>query len=112
MAKVVTRVGAEAFDGDRLRLPGTVAVAFLADWCPFCHAFEPEFGRLADEDGATLRIADVTDDGSPLWDRFGLEVVPTVIVFRGGRPHHREDGVPGQGLGRAALGRIRAVMRA
>jgi thioredoxin len=97
------RVGAEAFDGHRLRRTGTWVVAFLADWCPFCRAFEPQFEELAARSGPSLLIADVSDESSPLWERFGLDVVPTVVVFRAGEPMFRADGVLGQGLDDRAL---------
>jgi len=106
------RIGPESFDGERLRREGTVAVAFLADWCPFCRAFEPEFADLDRRTPARLAVADVTADDSPLWERFRLEVIPTVIVFRDGRPAFRADAVPGRGLGRADLERIRSAVHA
>lgn len=107
------RIGPEEFDGERLRLPGVVAVAFLADWCPFCHAFEPRFAGLTPGAPARLLVADMTSEDSPLWERFRIEVVPTVIVFRGGSAVFRVDGVAGEGLGPRELTAIeRAVDRA
>ena len=102
------RAGPEAFDGKRLRRPGTVVVGFLADWCPVCRAFRPEFERLA-EGGRQLLMADVTDEASPLWDRFRIEIVPTVLVFRDGETVFRADGEPGTGLDGGDLRRIEKV---
>jgi len=106
----VKKVGPEAFDGERIRARGRVAVAFLADWCPFCGAFEPEFRRLAAAVQGGFLLADVSADDSPLWDRFRVEIVPTVIVFHDGAPIYRADGVPGRGLGAEALDGVRHAM--
>ena len=103
-------VGPEAFEGHRPRVRGPVVVAFLADWCPFCRAFAPEFRALAAEEKAAFLVADVSDEASPLWDRFGVEIVPTVIVFRDGTTVFRADGVPGRGLGPEALDGVRRAL--
>jgi thioredoxin 1 len=97
------------FERDRLRERGVVVVAFLADWCPFCRAFVPSLREAAERHRLPLRVADLTALDSPLWDRFSVEVVPTVIVFRDGRAVFRADGVDGQGLGTTEL---EAVVRA
>lgn len=96
--KALERLDAGAFEGDRLRRPGTWAIAFLADWCPFCRAFAPKFQAL--EGGGDFQVAegDVTDQNSPLWDVFHLDVVPTVIVFRNGAPTFRQNGRLMRGL--------------
>lgn len=112
MARRLNRIGPEAFEGERLQRAGAVAVAFLADWCPFCRAFEPEFASLATPHGRALAVADLTDLDSPLWDRFAIEVVPTVVVFRDGRTILRRDGVAGQGLGSADLRAIEQALQA
>jgi thioredoxin 1 len=91
------RLGAEAFHGRRLNRSGTWAVAFLADWCPFCRRFVPEFAALAGH-GFGIAVADVTSDQSPLWEQFGIEVIPTVIVFRNGTATFRADGRYMEGL--------------
>lgn len=92
-----------AFSGTTLNTPGLVAVAFLADWCPFCRSFEPEFAAL--EANPSFRIAhvDVTSEESPLWDDFKIEVVPTVALFRDGALVWRRDGRYMQGLDRSDL---------
>ncbi len=107
----LARVGPEAFDGPRLRRAERVGVAFLADWCPFCRSFEPEFAALAATAVAPLLIADLTSLSSPLWDRFAIEIVPTVVVFDRGEPIFRADGVSGEGLGPADLRAIADALR-
>lgn len=104
------RIGPEAFDGNRLRRPGVWAVGFLADWCPFCRAFVPKLEALERTGPFQVVIADVTDDDSPLWDRFGVEVVPTVIVFRDGVAVFRRDGRLGRGIGAADLQSLRDAL--
>ncbi|HTW77045.1 MAG TPA: thioredoxin family protein [Thermoplasmata archaeon] len=102
------RIAAEAFDGERLRRPGTWAVAFLADWCPFCRAFAPKFDTLAGGGNYQIARGDVTDENSPLWDAFHLDVVPTVIVFHDGVASFRKNGQLGRGLSDADLATIRS----
>ena len=92
------RIGPDAFEGDRLLRRGTWAVAFLADWCPFCRAFAPKFEALAGSGPFQIAVADVTDENSPLWERFEVEVVPTLLAFRDGKSIFRRDGHLGRGL--------------
>ncbi len=103
------RVGPEAFDGRRLLRPGVWAVAFLADWCPYCRRFAPEFAGRAGP-GLQLAVADLTDEASPLWERFDVEVVPSVIVFRNGETALRIDGRPMEGLHAEDLQRVDRVL--
>jgi thioredoxin-like negative regulator of GroEL len=94
----VETFGPDMFEGTHLRRAGTWVVDFSADWCPFCQEFLPKFASLPRPSGVQLAIGDLTDYHSPLWDRFSLEVTPTVIVFREGAPVFRRDGRRGEGL--------------
>jgi thioredoxin-like negative regulator of GroEL len=86
------------FPKGRLARPGRWVVVFSADWCPYCHRFLPGFRESGAGLEATLAVADMTDEGSPLWDGFSIEVVPTVMVFEDGRATARLEGVLGDGL--------------
>lgn len=101
----IEKVGTEAFSGERLDRPGIWAVAFLADWCPFCEQFAPAFASLRVRT-VRLLVADLTDVDSPLWDRFRIEVVPTVVVFRDGVATARYDGRAGEGIDPDQLHRL------
>ncbi|MGA8710308.1 MAG: thioredoxin family protein [Thermoplasmata archaeon] len=105
------KLGADAFENDQLLRPGTWIVAFLADWCPFCQRFRPSFSVLEGQESFGVAEGDVTSEESPLWDSFRIEVVPTVVVFREGRPVFRADGILGVGLPREGLEEARSVAR-
>jgi thioredoxin 1 len=95
------RALAAAIDGKR------ALVLFHASWCPYCRSFAPVF----EEAGAAATDwvpveAVVDDDDNPLWDEYGIDVVPTLILFEGGRPARRADAHHGIGLTRHDLKRV------
>ena len=102
---------AQAFQRGRLLRDGVWVVAFLADWCPFCRRFRPEFEALDGGGAFRTGVADLTDDDSPLWDDFRIEVIPALIVFSRGRPTFRLESYPGAGLPADAVGRAAAAAR-
>jgi thiol-disulfide isomerase/thioredoxin len=107
----LTVLGTDDFRGTLLTRPGTWAVGFAADWCPFCHSFVPAFAALS-HPGFELARVDLTSYEDPLWDRFQIEVVPSVIVFRDGRTSFRIDGELAEGLDANNLAAIEAAARA
>jgi thioredoxin 1 len=80
-----------------------VVALFHSTWCPFCRAFAPVFRRLAPGAGYEPLEVVVDDDDDPLWARYGLDVVPTVIFFDDGTITQRLDGRAGVGLEEATL---------
>ena len=98
------------FDGRKLRKPGITPVLFIAAWCPFCRNFSPIFESKLNEVGIEGAYVDLSDDDNPLWDIFGIEIVPTVIVFKDGEIVLREDGIAGRGLSpKVMIDVVRAV---
>ncbi len=91
------------FEGSRLGRPGHWIVAFLADWCPFCQRFGGPLAAWPPPTGIQVAVGDVTDLDSTLWDRFAIEVVPTLVGFRDGTVVGRRDGIAGRGLSPRAL---------
>jgi len=106
----VPTIDASAFRGTELARPGTWAVAFLADWCPFCRSFAPKFDALEGQ-GFDLAHGDVNSESSPLWHDFDIKVVPTVVVFRDGQPIFRANGRYLRGLSDRDLAAIVAAAR-
>ena len=74
-------------------------VLFHSSWCPFCRRFKPTFDALA-ADQRTWEPIEVMleEDENPLWNRFRIEVVPTVLFFKDGEMVSRVDGRAGVGL--------------
>ena len=100
---------ADAFRDGRLLREGTWVVAFLADWCPFSQRFRPKFAALDGGSAFRTAVGDVTAEESALWDDFLIEAIPTLIVFREGRPIFRADGLLGLGLPEESLGAARSA---
>jgi thiol-disulfide isomerase/thioredoxin len=92
------RLDDRSFRGNVLNRSGTWAVCFAADWCPFCQRFLPQFAALEGHAPFQLAVADLTSFDSPLWEAIEIEVVPTLVGFREGKPVWRRDGISGRGL--------------
>jgi thioredoxin len=85
---------------------GRVLIMFYADWCPFCRRFKPVFESIADSNyGGKCKMygSKVNDDDNPLWDRFSINAVPTVIAFNGDQTLSRRDAKMGAGLNESDL---------
>lgn len=77
---------------------GETAILFVMSACPFCRAFRPVFGQWASGQARECLTVVLDDMESPLWDELSIEVVPTVILFKGNVAAVRLDGRPGEGL--------------
>ncbi|MCI4364189.1 MAG: thioredoxin family protein [Thermoplasmata archaeon] len=105
-------LGPADFEGARLRRPGTVVVCFEATWCGFCHRFVPTFVAKEGKLPATLALADISNEENPLWELFGIEVVPALIAFREGSAVWRIDSPLMVGLDDRALRTMEERLRA
>lgn len=81
---------AETFD-QTISTPGVpVLVDFWADWCPPCRALGPTIERLATELEGQAVIAKLNvDEAGEIAQRYGISSIPTMIVFRDGKPAER-----------------------
>ena len=82
-------------------------VMFYADWCPFCQRFKPVFESAittkSTSNGYKFYESKVNDDDNPLWDRFSISTVPTLIAFDKGKITSRRDAKIGVGLNESDL---------
>ncbi len=63
-----------------------VLVEFWAPWCVYCRRIGPALEKIAGEREETLVTGRVNiDDEEPLSDAEQIDVVPTLVVYRGGR---------------------------
>ena len=83
-------------------------VMFYADWCPYCSRFKPVFEETVKKADPRILIGGVklNDDDNPLWDRYGITAVPTLIHFSNKSIKGRRDARMGVGLTRDDLNSI------
>jgi thioredoxin 2 len=68
-------------------------VDFWAPWCGPCHAMAPHFEAAAGRLEPRFRFAKVNTDAAPdLAARFNIRSIPTLIVFRHGKPVAQQAG--------------------
>jgi len=90
------------FSTEVLGASGTVLVDFWAPWCGPCRMQTPILERLARELNGNARIVKLNTDENPATARsFGINSIPTLILFRDGKEVERMVGVqPAESLKR------------
>ncbi|PCI08653.1 thioredoxin [bacterium] len=69
-------------------------IDFWAPWCGPCRALGPTIDKLADDLGDRAQVAKVNIDDHPeLAAKFGVASIPTVIVFKNGKPTDKFVGI-------------------
>jgi thioredoxin 2 len=70
-----------------------VLVDFWAPWCGPCKMVAPEMNKVAGELTGRVLVAKVNTEAVPgLAQRFGIDAIPTLAVFSGGRELARQAG--------------------
>jgi thioredoxin 1 len=79
-------VGDQDFEGKVLKSDAPVIVDFWASWCGPCRAIAPVFERLSDEYRGKLQFAKMDVDQNQLVPgSFGIQAIPTLMIFHGGK---------------------------
>ena len=74
-----------------------VLVDFWAEWCGPCKTIAPVLEELAGEQAGKLKIAKVdVDENQGLARQYGVQSIPTMIVFKDGVEVHRLVGARGK----------------
>jgi thioredoxin 1 len=83
-------------------------VLFYADWCHYCSRFKPIFEETVKKISPKILVGGVkiNDDDNPLWDKYNINAVPTIIGFSNNSIIARRDAKMGVGLTRSDLNSI------
>lgn len=93
MAGTVYHLNQAEFD-QKLASEKLLLVDFWAPWCGPCKMLAPVIEELANEYLGKVTVAKVnTDECTDLAVRYGIQSIPTVILFKNGKPFGKEIGL-------------------
>ena len=84
---MTTAVTEQSFDEEVLQSDKPVLVDFWAEWCGPCHAVAPVLDRIVEDRNGDLKLVKVNIDEQPALSlRYGVQSIPTIILFKEGSP--------------------------
>lgn len=87
----------KTFEQDVLKSDAPVLVDFWAEWCQPCQMIGPMIEELAGEYGEKVKIFKMNvDENAETPGMFGIMSIPTILVFKGGKPVKTLVGVQGK----------------
>jgi thioredoxin 1 len=98
-------VTTQTFEHEVLQSETPVIVDFWAEWCGPCHAVSPVLDRIVEERAGELRLVKVNvDEEQELMIRYGIQSIPTIILFKNGAPAAAVIGAQPKGAIEKSLG--------
>lgn len=87
----------KTFEQDVLKSETPVLIDFWAEWCQPCQMIGPMIEELATEYGEKIKVMKMNvDENAETPGMFGIMSIPTILVFKGGKPVKTLVGVQGK----------------
>ena len=94
MSEYVNEVGGDTFEQAVLQSEKPVLVDFWAEWCGPCRALAPMIETVAKEYAGAVQVVKLNVDDHPsVAQRYSIQAIPTLILFRDGKEKERIIGV-------------------
>jgi thioredoxin 1 len=75
------------FDQEVIQSDLPVLIDFWAEWCAPCRMIAPIVEQIAQEYDGKLKVCKLNvDEDGPLAARYGIRSIPTLILFKEGKP--------------------------
>ena len=92
-SELIKHVSDASFEADVLKSDKPVLVDYWAEWCGPCKMIAPVLEDMAKEYAGRLTVAKLDIDANPgITSQFGIRGIPTLILFKDGKPHAQKVG--------------------